>query len=128
MPNSPAFKLALQQNNLPVDDKDGKYPVALDWFTKGWEARQADVDGWKGKRLCIAEDKFAAYFPQERPLAGAQLIAWDESGNLLGIGFGCDNCKSGIAIIVNGKKYDSSHVIHWRYSPATTDDEAITNG
>lgn len=39
MHNSSAFKLALQQNNLPTDDKEGKYPVALEWFQKGWEAR-----------------------------------------------------------------------------------------
>lgn len=38
--NSPAFKLALQQNDLPVDDKENKYPVAIEWFTKGWEARK----------------------------------------------------------------------------------------
>lgn len=39
MPNSPTFRSALQQNNLPVDEKDGKYPVAKEWFSKGWEAR-----------------------------------------------------------------------------------------
>lgn len=39
MPNSPAFKLALQQNNLPLDEKGEKYPVAMEWFTKSWEAR-----------------------------------------------------------------------------------------
>ncbi|MEQ0318067.1 hypothetical protein ABLV51_19375 [Klebsiella sp. GB_Kp051] len=67
----------------------------------------------KGKRLRVAEGRYAAYFPQERPLDGAQIIAWDENGNLLGIGFGRDTRDTGVAIIVNGKKYDSNHVIHW---------------
>lgn len=67
----------------------------------------------KGKRLRIAEDRYAKYFPQERPLDGAQIIAWDENGNLLGIGFGCFTKESGIAIVVDGNKYDSNHVIHW---------------
>lgn len=44
---------------------------------------------------------------------GAQIIAWDENGNLLGVGFGLDTRDTGVAIIVNGKKYDSNHVIHW---------------
>lgn len=67
----------------------------------------------KGKRLRVAEGRYAAFFPQERPLDGAQIIAWDENGNLLGIGFGRDTRDTGVAIIVNGKKYDSNHVIHW---------------
>ncbi|EBA4459146.1 hypothetical protein AXF46_23060, partial [Salmonella enterica] len=72
----------------------------------------------KGNRLRIAEGEFAAYFPQERPVSGARVIAWDESGHLLGIGFGRDTRESGIAIIVEGKKYDSNHVIHWCNYPA----------
>ncbi|WP_155765186.1 hypothetical protein [Raoultella ornithinolytica] len=67
----------------------------------------------KGKRLRVAEGRYAAYFPQERPLDGAQIIAWDENGNLLGVGFGRNTRDTGVAIIVNGKKYDSNHVIHW---------------
>lgn len=66
-----------------------------------------------GKRLRVAEGRYAAYFPQERPLDGAKIIAWDERGNLLGTGYGRDTRDTGIAIIVNGKKYDSNHVIHW---------------
>ncbi len=72
----------------------------------------------KGNRLRIAEGEFAAYFPQERPVSGARVIAWDESGHLLGIGFGRDTRGSGIAIVVEGKKYDSNHIIHWCNYPA----------
>lgn len=88
---------------------------ALDFLNKNAAPLHATP---KGNRLRIAEGEFAAYFPQERPVSGARVIAWDESGHLLGIGFGRDTRESGIAIIVEGKKYDSNHIIHWCNYPA----------
>lgn len=88
---------------------------ALDFLNKNAAPLHATP---KGNRLRIAEGEFAAYFPQERPVSGARVIAWDESGHLLGIGFGRDTRGSGIAIIVEGKKYDSNHIIHWCNYPA----------
>lgn len=88
---------------------------ALDFLNKNAAPLHATP---KGNRLRIAEGEFAAYFPQERPASGARVIAWDESGHLLGIGFGRDTRGSGIAIVVEGKKYDSNHIIHWCNYPA----------
>lgn len=88
---------------------------ALDFLNKNAAPLHAPP---KGNRLRIAEGEFAAYFPQERPVSGARVIAWDESGHLLGIGFGRDTRGSGIAIVVEGKKYDSNHIIHWCNYPA----------
>ncbi|EDX4491369.1 hypothetical protein AHR05_004739 [Salmonella enterica subsp. salamae] len=88
---------------------------ALDFLNKNAAPLHATP---KGNRLRIAEGEFAAYFPQERPVSGARVIAWDESGHLLGIGFCRDTRESGIAIIVEGKKYDSNHIIHWCNYPA----------
>lgn len=88
---------------------------ALDFLNKNAAPLHATP---KGNRLRIAEGEFAAYFPQERPVSGARVIAWDESGHLLGIGFGRDTRGSGIAIVVEGKKYDSNHIIHWCNYPA----------
>lgn len=88
---------------------------ALDFLNKNAAPLHATP---KGNRLRIAEGEFAAYFPQERPVSGARVIAWDESGHLLGIGFGRDTRGSGIAIAVEGKKYDSNHIIHWCNYPA----------
>ncbi|HIC6876334.1 TPA: hypothetical protein ACW5LK_000648 [Salmonella enterica subsp. enterica serovar Aberdeen] len=88
---------------------------ALDFLNKNAAPLHATP---KGNRLRIAEGEFAAYFPQERPVSGARVIAWDESGHLLGIGFGRDTRGSSIAIVVEGKKYDSNHIIHWCNYPA----------
>lgn len=88
---------------------------ALDFLNKNAAPLHATP---KGNRLRIAEGEFAAYFPQERPVSGARVIAWDESGHLLGIGFGRDTRGSGIAIVVEGKMYDSNHIIHWCNYPA----------
>lgn len=83
----------------------------------------------KGKRLRIAEGRYAAYFPQERPIAGTRVIAWDEKGNLLGVGFGRDTRETGITIVINGKKYDSNHVLHWcSASMESGDSPAIPDG
>lgn len=105
----------------------GIKPSNYKQWVKGWNAcraariRLSGSSEQKGKRLRIAEGKFAAYFPQERPLSGARVIAWDENGNLLGVGFGLYTRQTGIAIIINGKKYDSNHVIHWCNSPVDPD-------
>ncbi|MFV8873596.1 hypothetical protein ABQ345_09335 [Serratia fonticola] len=113
----------------------GIKPSNYKQWVKGWNAcraariRLSGSSEQKGKRLRIAEGKFAAYFPQERPLSGARVIAWDESGNLLGVGFGLETRQTGIAIIINGKKYDSNHVIHWCNSPVVPDGcDTMPNG
>jgi hypothetical protein len=66
-----------------------------------------------GKRLLVAPNRYAAYFPQERPVEAASIKAWDESGDYLGVGVAVYTRSSGIAISVNGARYDSNHVIHW---------------
>lgn len=65
------------------------------------------------KRLLVAPNRYAAYFPQERPIEGALVKAWGESGDYLGEGVAVYTRASGIAISVNGRRYDSNHVIHW---------------
>lgn len=65
------------------------------------------------KRLLVAPNLYAAYFPQERPVEGETIRAWDESDDYLGEGVAVYTRNSGIAISVNGARYDSNHVIHW---------------
>lgn len=57
--------------------------------------------------------EYAWFFPQVRPNIGTQVKAWDESGNYLGVGVGSYRRESGGVIVVDGKCYDSNHVIHW---------------
>lgn len=66
-----------------------------------------------GKRLNIGGGRYAAYFPQERPNAGDAVKVWAESGEYLGVGVGVHLRASGGAILINGRVYDSNHVLHW---------------
>lgn len=65
------------------------------------------------KRLLVGFGRYAAYFPQERPIQGLIVRVWDESGAYMGIGVGVDTRESGGAISINGKRYDSNHILHW---------------
>lgn len=57
--------------------------------------------------------EYAWLFPQERPNTGTQVKAWDESGKYLGVGAGAHRRESGGVIVVDGKCYDSNHIINW---------------
>ncbi|HHI0774990.1 TPA: hypothetical protein ACP4R4_004480 [Klebsiella pneumoniae] len=106
-----AIRLLKGESRYAIITTEPKLGDVLPLYIRQQSAQTARAP--KGKRLRIAEDRYAAYFPQERPLDGAQLIAWDENGNLLGIGFGRFTRESGIVIVVGDRKYDSNHVIHW---------------
>ncbi len=64
-------------------------------------------------RLKVGDDLYACYFPQERPLDGAEVRCWSEDGKLLGDGVGIHLRQSGGAILVCGKTYDSNKIVHW---------------
>lgn len=64
-------------------------------------------------RLKVGADLYALYFPQERPLTGQAIRVWNERGELLGDGVGSHLRASGGSITINGKTFDSNHVLHW---------------
>jgi hypothetical protein len=66
-------------------------------------------------RLKVGENKWASYFPQERPLDDVVLKVWDEAGDFLGKGHATHFRESGGGIFVAGRRYDSNHVLHWIY-------------
>ncbi|EOA3030979.1 TPA: hypothetical protein ACPZCO_002519 [Yersinia enterocolitica] len=57
--------------------------------------------------------EYACFYPQERPIDGTQVKAWDETGKYLGIGVGAHRRECGGVIVVDGKCYDSNHIINW---------------
>lgn len=66
-------------------------------------------------RLKVGDGNYASYFPQERPLLGKRIRAWDESGKSLGEGLGIEIKNIGGGILAAGKRFDSNHVLHWVY-------------
>lgn len=66
-------------------------------------------------RLQIGPNKYAAYYPQERPLEGRPVKVWNEDGEFLGVGIAGYRKSCGGVITVNGKTFDSNHILHWEY-------------
>ena len=69
-------------------------------------------------RLLIEPETYALHYPQERPIEGTRVKAWNELGEFLGEGIAIYTRACGIAILVNGTKYDSNRVVHWRLMQA----------
>lgn len=59
------------------------------------------------------DGRYAGRYPQERPIAGTQVDVWDERGEYLGVGVGGTRRSCGGVISVNGKTYDSNHILNW---------------
>lgn len=57
-----------------------------------------------------------AKFPMARPVEGKVVSCWDEGGVFLGNGISTTTANSGAAIAINGKVYDSNHVLLWNYA------------
>lgn len=66
-------------------------------------------------RLKVGEEKWAGYFPQERPLKGRKLKVWGEHGGYLGEGRATETRHSGGGIYAAGKYFDSNYILHWIY-------------
>lgn len=66
-------------------------------------------------RLRVGENKWASYFPQERPLNGRKLKVWAEHGGFLGEGLATERRKTGGGIFAAGKHFDSNYILHWIY-------------
>ncbi|MET5442344.1 hypothetical protein [Klebsiella aerogenes] len=59
----------------------------------------------------------AKKYPVCRPVPGAKLIVWDETGKFVGYGSAVDTRESGVAIqISNGRRFDSNHDLRWQYA------------
>lgn len=72
-------------------------------------------------RLKVGEDKWALYFPQERPLTGRKLKVWAENGDFMGSGLGTHRRDSGGGIFAADKHCDSNHILHWIYDDEQED-------
>lgn len=58
----------------------------------------------------------AKKYPVCRPVPGAKLIVWDETGKFIGYGSAVDTRESGVAIqISDGRRLDSNHDLRWQY-------------
>ncbi len=59
----------------------------------------------------------ATKYPVSRPVPGAKLIVWDETGKFVGYGSAVDTRESGVAIqMSDGRRLDSNHVLRWQYA------------
>ena len=59
----------------------------------------------------------AKKYPVCRPVPGAKLIVWDETGKFVGYGSSVDTRESGVAIeICVGHRLDSNHDLRWQYA------------
>lgn len=59
----------------------------------------------------------AKKYPVCRPVPGAKLIVWDETGKFIGYGSAVDTRESGVAMqISNGRRFDSNHDLRWQYA------------
>lgn len=62
----------------------------------------------------------AKKYPVSRPVPGANLIVWDETGKFVGYGSAVDTRESGVAIqISDGSRFDSNHDLRWQYALQT---------
>lgn len=59
------------------------------------------------------DGRYCCFYPQERPRDGSAIDVWAENGGYLGVGIGSTRRSCGGVIVVNGKTYDSNHVVHW---------------
>lgn len=66
-------------------------------------------------RLQIAPNQYAARYPQERPVEGRSVKVWDLDREFLGVGVSGYRKNCGGVITVNGKTFDSNHVLNWEY-------------
>lgn len=64
-------------------------------------------------RLQYEPGKFASSFPQERPLPAWKVRVLDTHGVFMGIGTPIETRDTGVAIMIDGKKFDSNHILHW---------------
>ncbi|BBV39712.1 hypothetical protein STW0522CIT26_11840 [Citrobacter portucalensis] len=72
----------------------------------------------------------ATKYPVSRPVPGAKLIVWDETGKFVGYGSSVDTRDSGVAIqMSDGRRLDSNHDLRWQYAlqPAPVVPEEITS-
>lgn len=59
----------------------------------------------------------AKKYPVCRPVPGAKLIVWDETGKFVGYGSSVDTRESGVAIQISvGHRLDSNHDLRWQYA------------
>ena len=59
----------------------------------------------------------AKKYPVCRPVPGAKLIVWDETGKFVGYGSSVNTRESGVAIqISDGRRLDSNHDLRWQYA------------
>lgn len=59
----------------------------------------------------------AKKYPVCRPVPGAKLIVWDETGKFIGYGSSVDTRESGVAIQISvGHRLDSNHDLRWQYA------------
>lgn len=59
----------------------------------------------------------ATKYPVSRPVPGAKLIVWDETGKFVGYGSAVDTSESGVAIqMCDGRRFDSNHELRWQYA------------
>lgn len=63
--------------------------------------------------LCL-NGKRPNKFPVDRPLA-QPIVVFSENGDFIGRGIGANCNKTGGCIKVDGKKYDSNHILFWLY-------------
>lgn len=59
----------------------------------------------------------AKKYPVSRPVPGASLIVWDETGKFVGYGSAVDTRYCGVAIqMSDGRRFDSNHDLRWQYA------------
>ncbi|HGV9242558.1 TPA: hypothetical protein ACNOH8_003953 [Klebsiella aerogenes] len=59
----------------------------------------------------------AKKYPVSRPVPGAKLIIWDETGKFVGYGSAVVMRESGVAIqLSDGRRLDSNHELRWQYA------------
>lgn len=59
----------------------------------------------------------AKKYPVSRPVPGAKLIIWDETGKFVGYGSAVVMHESGVAIqLSDGRRLDSNHELRWQYA------------
>lgn len=71
----------------------------------------------------------AKKYPVSRPVPGAKLIIWDETGKFVGYGSAVVMRESGVAIqLSDGRRLDSNHELRWQYAlqPAPVVPEEMT--
>lgn len=60
----------------------------------------------------IKRDKF----PVVRPLPGRSVRIWDHNDDYLGVGSAVEDKATGVALVFDGVRFDSNHVMYWSYA------------